>query len=693
MSDHRHRPSHEPDQPVWGQSETGPHAYGAGDQPVYGGHGEPTTYGHGARRRRPRQEPEHEQYEQPPPPGYPPQQQPYPPGPYPQGQQYPQQPGYDAYPPPPQQPFGSEMYQEYQPEPYEEAAPPGRRPGGDPDFDEHRWGVGDRFDDDDDEEPRRLRWGRRKKEEDGYDPVPVPVPAAAAPVAASVGHPPGPPPAKPPAKKGGGGGGKGLGALGWTSVVLTSVLVLGTLTAYTLYRRTLSNIDFGSSTDELDTNRPENQTGAINVLLVGSDTRAGDNSKYGQKASREDTTERTDTIMLLHVTPNRDGARLISFPRDSMVQIPECKDSKTGTVKPSHLAQINEAFNNGGMICTRRTIETLTQIPVDHYIKVDFTGFKNIVDALDGIDICVPKAVVDPKAKLNLKAGTQTVKGETALAYVRARYELGDGSDIGRIKRQQIFISQVVKKATSSELLTDLGRLGGFIDAATKSVQMDDRLNTERLIEIARSAQRLTAKGFKATTVPWEAYVGDSNRVQWKQPAANNLFAAIKNDTEVVQDKPAATASASAPADNTPKPTEAAQVRVEVVNGTNTSGKAKEVADQLSAQGFKVVRLGNGVGADGIDLAKTTVSYKGAGWDGSKILADVLLAEVKPDTKPLKPTNPGPYTAASPPTTVKKAVGPVIQLVIGQDWKGVKIPLSATEDESTVDSETDICQT
>ncbi|GIH22050.1 hypothetical protein Aph01nite_03600 [Acrocarpospora phusangensis] len=706
MSDHRHRPSHDQDQPVWGQSETGPHAYGPGDQPVYGTHSEPVTYGHPTRRRRQQPEPQYDQqqydpqqfeqqqqqygqqYQGPPgPQGWQP--DPYQPDPY-------QQQGFPPGGYPQQQPYGQDAYEEYQPAPFEEQGPRGRRAeGGDPDFDEHRWGVGDRFDDDD--EPRRLRWGRRKKEDDGYDPLPE---SAAASVATSVATPVGAPPAppqKPPAKKGKGdkgGGGKGLGLLGWTSVVLTSLLVLGTLTAYTIYSRTRSNIDFGESTDELDKNRPENQTGAINVLLVGSDTRAGDNSKYGQKASREDKTERTDTIMLLHITPNRDGARLISFPRDAMVQIPECKNAD-GQIRPSHFAQINEAFNNGGMLCTRRTIETLTNIPVDHYIKVDFTGFKNIVDALDGIQICVPQAVVDPKAKLNLKAGEQVVKGEAALAYVRARYQLGDGSDIGRIRRQQIFISQVVKKATSSAMLTDPGRLLGFVEAASKSVQMDNRLNTERLIEIARSAGKLTAKGFKATTVPWEPFSGDKNRVQFKQPAANNLFSSIVHDTEVAP-APSASASAnpSAPVDNSPKPTEAAQVRVQVINGTDTAGKAKEVADQLSAQGFKVTTLGNGIGADGVDRPTTTISYKGSGWEGSKLLAASLLNEVKPDTKPITPSAPNKYTPVTPPPDAdKKAVGPVIQLVIGADFKGVKIPLAATEDASTVDSQTDICQT
>ncbi|GLX98518.1 LCP family protein [Herbidospora sp. NBRC 101105] len=606
---------------------------------------------------------------------------------------------------------------------YAEQASRRRETEGDPDFDEHRWGVGDRWDDDDDE-PRRFRWLKRRKndEEDDVDDAPVAVgavPAAASarqaaytvPVAGmgmGMGAPPGPPPQAP--GKGGAGGGRakpGLGALGWVSVVLTTVLVAGSLTAYTVYRSTFGNIKTRSIAEELGENRPQNQTGALNVLLVGSDTREGDNAKYGQRAAREDHTERTDTIMMLHVSPQRDQARLISFPRDSMVQIPSCKNTQTGQPMPPRLDMINSAFNNGGIVCTIQTIEALTRIRVDHYIKVDFTGFKNIVNALDGIEICLPQAVDDRASKLTLPAGRQVVRGEEALGYVRIR-KIGNGSDLERIKRQQVFLSQVVKKATSSDLITDPTKLLGVVSAATKSVEMDDQLNTETLVEIAKSAQKLTAKGFKAMTVPVEAYVADPNRVQWKQPAANNLFQAILTDSEVSTAAPTPPPSA-APAEGgsnqgggeakpsappAPKPTEAAQVRVQVVNGTNTTGKASEVAEALTAQGFKVTQIGDGRKADGSDQETTSVAYKGEGWEGSKLLIASLLKTVDPSTTPLPVANVKPFTPTTPPPgKPKKAVGPIIQLVVGKDFGGVKVPLSAAEDESTVDANTDICAT
>ncbi|KAB8186454.1 LCP family protein [Microbispora catharanthi] len=536
------------------------------------------------------------------------------------------------------------------------------------------------------EEPPRRR-GRRRggDEETGYSPAPT---APTAPSRASRGGGDLPPPDGRPSRRRGGGGGRrsGLGIGGWISVVLTCVLVIGTLTAYKVYRSTIGLINRGASTDDLDKNRPVNETGAINVLLVGSDTRAGDNKKYGQHLVNDG--ERTDTIMLLHVSPNRDGATLLSFPRDSMVMIPACYN-RNRTLVPAHLGMINSAFSDGGMICTRRTIESLTGIRVHHYVKVDFTGFKSIVNALGGIEICLPQDVNDKQSKLTLAKGKHLVKGETALAYVRLRHGLGDGSDISRIKRQQVFLSQVVKKATSSALLTDVGKLQNFIAAAAKSVTMDDALNTEELIKIAQSAQKLSAKGFKATTVPWEPYIADKNRVQWKQPAAGNLFKAIANDTEVAPTASAAPSAAASPSG--PVVTKPQQVKVQVFNGTNTPGRGKEVAEELSGLGFNVVGVGDARKPDGTDQPKTVVRYTGQGWNYSKILVGKLINPVSPETGKVASGPVTPFTPSSPsPDAPKgKVRGPIIQLVIGADWKGVRVPLQVGD--NAVTSETNIC--
>ncbi|RCG27990.1 LytR family transcriptional regulator [Sphaerisporangium album] len=484
------------------------------------------------------------------------------------------------------------------------------------------------------------------------------------------------------------------------SIALTGVLVLVALTGYTLYRNVLGGVRTEDVTGDLNANRPVNTTGALNVLLVGSDSRAGDNKRYGQHMAGEG--ERTDTIILMHVSPNRDKATLISFPRDSMVQIPACKNARTKAAIPPRLDMINSAFNEGGMACTINTVEANTNIRVDHYIKVDFTGFKSIVDALGGIQICVPTAVDDKAAKLHLEAGKQIVKGETALAYVRARHALGDGSDISRIKRQQIFLSQVAKKATSGDTLTDPAKLISLVSAAAQSVVMDPQLDVDTLIQIAQSARSLTAKGVKFVTVPWEPYPADKNRVQWKQPDAGRMFESLRNDIEVTPTaKPSAAASASSgtPAKPAPKP---GQIQVQVLNGTNTAGKAKEVAEALAAQGFKVTQVGDARQADGTDRPQTMVLYSKTATEGADYaapLAAKLMTKVTPAAGKVKTGLTTPFTV---PATIQPPAGstatpepgsPVIQLVIGTDFKGVKVPVTIPDSARVVDSKTDVCST
>ncbi|MDH2427815.1 LCP family protein [Sphaerisporangium sp. TRM90804] len=488
--------------------------------------------------------------------------------------------------------------------------------------------------------------------------------------------------------------------MAWVSIALTSLLVLLALTGYTLYRNVLGNLRTDDVSDDLNANRPVNATGALNVLLVGSDTREGDNKRYGQHM--QGLGERTDTIILMHISPNRDKATLISFPRDSMVQIPACRNAQTKVAIPPRLDMINSAFNEGGMGCTINTIEATTNIRIDHYIKVDFTGFKNIVDALGGIQICVPTAVQDKEAKLTLPAGKQIVKGETALAYVRARKALGDGSDISRIKRQQIFLSQVAKKATSGDTLTDPGKLVSLVTAAAQSVVMDPNLDVDTLIEIAQSARSLTAKGVKFVTVPWEAYPGNANRVQFKQPDAARMFESLRNDIEVTPSaKPSAATSSSAPSKPAIKP---AQVRLQVLNGTTIDGKAKEAAAALAAQGFTITEVGDARPADGTSRPKTTVLFGKKDTDGADYaapLAAKLVNKVTPASGKVKPGAVQPFTpiASGSPTadsgegTGTPADGPVVQLVIGLDFKGIKVPVTIPESARVVDSKTDVCST
>ncbi|MCK2221213.1 LCP family protein [Actinomadura sp. ATCC 31491] len=524
--------------------------------------------------------------------------------------------------------------------------------------------------------------------------------AAAAAGAGGAAAPPPPPGDRPPGgRRAGGGGQNKMRVLAYISVGLTTVMVAGSLTAYTMYRDAFGNINQKSVKEDIINPRPPD-TGALNVLLVGSDTRAGaGNAKYGQQLAREADAggKRTDTIILMHISPNRDKARLISFPRDSMVQIPKCKNESTKQEMPPRRDMINSAYNSGGIACTMSTIETLTGIRINHFVEVDFSGFKNIVDALGGIEICLKSGVNDRASKLVLPAGKSLLNGEKALGYVRLRH-YGDGSDIQRIRRQQIFLSKVVAKATSSELLTDVGKLKDFISAAAGSVTMDPELanDPEQLIEIAMSAKQLTAGGVQFTTIPWGPDPQDKNRVVWKEPDATKLFTSIKTDTEVATPSPSASAGTGAKPSATVKPE---QVKVQVLNGTKTVGKAREVADQLAEQGFSVVGVGNYEAPGGTGLAKTEVHYAKTAEtapDYAATLAGSVLPKPAATAGRVKATNPQAYTAATAAAGAAAAPknAPVIQLVVGEDFDSVKVtklPDSVKNSTITASEQKNVC--
>jgi LCP family protein required for cell wall assembly len=485
--------------------------------------------------------------------------------------------------------------------------------------------------------------------------------------------------------------------LAWVSIGLTTVMVAGALTAYTTYRDAFGNINQKSVKEDIINPRPP-ETGALNVLLVGSDTRAGQgNARYGQELARQADAggKRTDTIILMHISPNRDKARLISFPRDSMVQIPRCKNETTKQEMAPRRDMINSAYNAGGIACTISTIETLTGIRVNHYVEVDFSGFKNIVDALGGIEICLRTAVDDKASKLVLPAGKSLLNGEKALGYVRLR-KYGDGSDIQRIKRQQIFLSKVVAKATSSELLTDVGRLRDFVAAAAGSVTMDPELanDTEQLIQIAMSARAMTANGVKFTTVPWGPDPQDPNRVVWKEPDATELFTSIKTDTEVTTPEPSSSASTKPKEKIKPE-----QVRVQVLNGTKTVGKAREVADELAKQGFKVVGVGNYEAPGGVSLAKSEIHYTKTvetAADHAITLGGSVLPKPQAASGKVAGTNVQPYTSTVTNATAGGATKgtPIIQLLVGEDFESVKVtklPDSVNNSTITASEQKNVC--
>ncbi|MET9825803.1 LCP family protein, partial [Streptomyces sp. NPDC006349] len=274
--------------------------------------------------------------------------------------------------------------------------------------------------------------------------------------------------------------------------------------------------------------RPTAQVrGAQNVLVIGSDSRAGDgNARYG----RDSGTERSDTTILLHLAAGRDSVTAVSLPRDLMVDVPDCHRPDGSRSKPV-FAQFNYAFEAGGSACSIRTVEKLTGIRIDHHVVVDFQGFKKMVDALDGVEVCLRKPVDDKDAQLRLPAGRVTLDGEQALGYVRARKSLGDGSDTDRMDRQQRFLGALVNKVQSNDVLLNPVKLYPVLDAATSSLTTDPDLASLRgLYDLVRGLRGIPTERVQFLTVPRESYAGDANRDQLVEPDAEKLFTRLRTD-------------------------------------------------------------------------------------------------------------------------------------------------------------------
>lgn len=352
----------------------------------------------------------------------------------------------------------------------------------------------------------------------------------------------------------------------------TALLVLaGAGGLWYLYQQLNGNITTDRVTEnELQVHASERPTqgptSAENILLIGSDNRGNGNGKYG----RDSGTQRSDTAILLHIAADRQSATAMSIPRDLMAHVPSCTKPDGGQTQPK-FEQFNWAFQFGGAACTIRTVEDMTGIRIDHHLIVDFSGFKKIVNAVGGVDVCLAEPVHDSEAHLDLPAGRQTLSGEQALGYVRARHGFGDGSDTQRIDRQQGFLGSLFSKVTSNGVLLNPTKVLPVLSAATSSLTADPGLDSlSELYGLAREIQRIPSQKMVFLTLPQEQYTLDHNRDQLKQPAAGKLFAALRDDLPVTvtdDGHPEDTATSGDPAATTAGRTSTAPSA-----GTPTSG-------------------------------------------------------------------------------------------------------------------------
>ncbi|MFF4351515.1 LCP family protein [Streptomyces sp. NPDC001530] len=364
-------------------------------------------------------------------------------------------------------------------------------------------------------------------------------------------------------------------------------------------------------------NRPEAGHG-MNVLLVGTDGRdkitEADRRRYRLGGA---PCHCTDTIMIVHISEDRDRASIVSLPRDSYAETPAHTDETTGKRHGAHPVRLNAAYAEGGPNLTVRTVENMTHVKIDHYLEVDFTSFMKTVDVLGGVEICTTGPLKDTYTGLDLAAGSHLLGGGQALQYVRARHVDG-ASDLGRMQRQQRFLAALVERATSSGVLLNPMKFRDVTRAVLGSVRADKGFGTDELLDLGRAMRNFSPSSSEFTTVPigQMGYVvkGVGSTLKWDPAKAGRLFQALRDD------KPLAVRKARPRAvrvDVAPQ-----QIQVQVQNGTATAGLGKRVDGALAAIGFRTTH--QPTSAPTPTVRRTVISYDPR-WDRSaKSLAAAL---------------------------------------------------------------------
>ncbi len=446
----------------------------------------------------------------------------------------------------------------------------------------------------------------------------------------------------------------------WTAVGVVVILGAGTLGAYLKYRQVFDSIT-RVSLGNLGKRPPQYSTSSMNVLVYGSDSRSGlDHHLEVLLHTGSDQGEvNTDTIMVVHISPGRHQVTVLSIPRDTMVPMYAC--AAAGNGHPGQQqdlnanVQINSLLAIGGPQCLFLTVENVTGIFLNHFIGLGMLGFVNVVNDVGGVNVCVPFNVNDPVSGLKLPAGKDHINGVQALAFWRTREDIGDGSDIQRIQRDQFMAAQIVKAVLGSDLTSNPLRLYHVVSDVASQLTIDNGMSVSDLISIANSFRSLSSKDVQFLTVPNVPYPAETGRVELAQPQADTVFSAVAHDVRVPKVKtPTTTQTGGAPAQVLT--TSPSKVKLQVLNGSGAYDAAGGVAAALTARGFDVTGTGD---AANFGYATTVIEYA----------APSDMAAVNTLKKEFAGVKIKQDTSLTPGT---------IELIVGADYTGLAADPSAT---------------
>ncbi|MFF8597562.1 LCP family protein [Streptomyces sp. NPDC015232] len=328
---------------------------------------------------------------------------------------------------------------------------------------------------------------------------------------------------KPPAR-----GRRAAVVAAWSAAVLVLAGGSGLGYVYFTLNGNLKSVDINGA---LGKDRPDDvDNGSMDILVLGSDSRSGANSAYG----RDEGGARSDTAMVVHVYEGHKKASVVSVPRDTLIDRPGCTAPDGARVPAEHRAMFNTAYEVGGPACAVKTVEAMSGIRMDHYIEVDFTGFRKLIDKLGGVEITTTKAIKDPKSHLDLAPGTHTLDGEQSLGLVRTRKSVGDGSDLGRIQLQQAFMKAFIDQVKSVGVFSSPAKLFDLADTATKAITPDSELDSvNELTGFAKGLSGLGADDVHMITLPVRYDPRDPNRVVPLEAQGRQVWSALKADRPI----------------------------------------------------------------------------------------------------------------------------------------------------------------
>ncbi|MGO3328510.1 LCP family glycopolymer transferase [Gordonia sp. (in: high G+C Gram-positive bacteria)] len=463
-------------------------------------------------------------------------------------------------------------------------------------------------------------------------------------------------------------------------VALACILALvGTGYVWNL-NRTLNgawNVVAALNPDDENIRNKEGQHGDETYLIVGTDTRNGKNADLGAGDSGTVEGARADTILLVNVPADRSRVVAVSWPRDLAVDRPECDQWDFGTkeygaaLPAANDVKINSVFGDGGPSCLVKTITQMSGLNINHFIAMDFAGFEHVVRAIGGVEVCSKVPLFDDQIGYIVKTAGRKIKltPKQSLNYVRARHISVEGNgDYGRIKRQQLFLSSLLRSTLSSDVITNPNKLNKIVNTFIDYSYVDN-VDTNALIDLAESMQGMDAGAVTFLTIPT---AGTSTDGQFNElprtEAIDAIFNAIIDDEQLPGEKKKAdaeknqtptTTATKAPETNEMTAQHAGNMMVRVLNGTEQSGIADTVMNELIRQGVEV----SGIGDASINVDQTVVRYGPGEKDSAATVASMFPgAKIQLDK------------------TVKSGV----QVILGADYGGIETVGALPEAGSTL---------